>query len=56
MINIPIWVFVILVILSTCFIIFFSIFVYILVKTNSTKDKEFEEIFDEIYSKKIKEK
>ena len=51
MITIPIWVFVMLTLLAICFVIFFSLFVYILAKTRMNDEKEWEKIFDETYRK-----
>ena len=51
MITIPIWVFVILTLLAICFVVFFSLFVYILAKARINDEKEWEKIFDETYKK-----
>ena len=51
MITVPIWVFVILTLLAICFVIFFSLFVYILAKARINDEKEWEKIFDETYKK-----
>lgn len=51
MITIPIWVFVIVTLLAICFVIFFSLFVYILAKARMNDEKEWEKIFDETYKK-----
>lgn len=51
MITIPIWVFVILTLLAICFVIFFSLFVYILARSKINDEKEWEKIFDETYKK-----
>lgn len=51
MITIPIWVFVILTLLAICFVIFFSLFVYILIKARINDEKEWEKIVEETYRK-----
>lgn len=51
MITIPIWVFVLLSLLAICFVVFFSLFVYILARSKMNDEKEWEKIFDETYKK-----
>ena len=52
MITVPIWVFVILVTLSSLFVVFIIVLLFCLMKISVNNNKEWDKIVEETYNKK----